>query len=166
MVSRRNLSVFQVAKIHAKMIKFHQKYFIESIPYEDINPDQIKSTNHKFKNIHNLENNLTRFQIYPETELACKYNKPIYKTQYSESLVEYEYGFDMNTGNLIVHPMATTRSFTDENSYVSVKIQKNAGQIAGKLKPQDTESTQLQELSLMNSTHFGAIHYDIHLDKK
>ena len=62
--------------------------------------------------------------------------------------------------------MATTCSFTDENSYVSVKFQKNTGQIGGKIKPQDTESTRLQELSLMNSTHFGAIHYDIHLDMK
>ena len=75
-------------------------------------------------------------------------------------------GFDMNTGNLIVHPMATSHSLTDENSYVSVKFQKNTGQIGAKLKPQDTESTRLQELSLMNSTHFGAIHYDIHLDMK
>ena len=34
-------TVFQVAKIHARMIKFHQKNLIESIPYEDVNPDQI-----------------------------------------------------------------------------------------------------------------------------
>ena len=27
-------TTFQVAKIHARMIKFHEKYFIESIPYE------------------------------------------------------------------------------------------------------------------------------------
>ena len=33
-------------------------------------------------------------------------------------------------------------------------------------KVHDTESTRLQELSLMNSTHFGAIHYDIHLNMK
>ena len=72
----------------------------------------------------------------------------------------------MNTGNLIVHPMATTRSFTDENSYVSVKFQKNTGQIGGKLKPEDTKSTRLKELSLINSTHFGAFHYDTHLDMK
>ena len=32
-------TTFQVAKIHARMIKIHQKYFIESIPYEDVNPD-------------------------------------------------------------------------------------------------------------------------------
>ena len=107
---------------------------------------------------------MSRFQTYPETELECKYNKPIYKTQFSEILVEYENGFDMKKGNLIVHPMATTRSFTDENSNVSVKIQKNAGRTGGNLKPQDTESTRLKELSLMNSTQFGAIHYDIHLD--
>ena len=43
------------------MIKFHQKYFSESILYEDVNPDQIRSMNHKFKNIHNIENKLTRF---------------------------------------------------------------------------------------------------------
>ena len=29
-------TTFQVAKIHARIIKFHQKYFVESIPYEDI----------------------------------------------------------------------------------------------------------------------------------
>ena len=30
-------------------------------------------------NLHNIENKLTRFQLYPETELACKYKKN-YKT--------------------------------------------------------------------------------------
>ena len=38
-------TVFQVAKIHARMIKIHQKYFIESIPYEDVKPDQIRTKN-------------------------------------------------------------------------------------------------------------------------
>ena len=32
-------TVFQVAKIHARMIKFHQNYFIESISFEEVNPD-------------------------------------------------------------------------------------------------------------------------------
>ena len=58
--------------------------------------------------------------------------------------------------------MATSRSYTAKNSYVLVKFQKNTGIIVGKLKPQDTTSTRLQELSLMNDTHFSAIHYDIH----
>ena len=49
---------------------------------------------------------------------------------------------------------------------MSVKFQKKTGRAGGKLKPQDTDSTRLQELSLMNNTHFGAIHYDIHLDMK
>ena len=148
------------------MIKFHQKYFFESIPSEEVNTDRIRSNNAKFRNLHNIENKLTRFQIYPETELACKYKKPIYKTQYSEILVEYEHGFNMNTGHLIVDPMATSHSPTDGNPYVSVKFQKNIGRIGGKLKPQDADSTRLQELSLMNRTYFGAIHYDIHLDMK
>ena len=62
--------------------------------------------------------------------------------------------------------MATSHSPTDGNLYVSVKFQKNIGRIGGKLKPQDADSTRLQELSLMNRTYFGAIHYDIHLYMK
>ena len=127
-----------------------------------MNSDQLRHSNYRFRNIHNIENELTRFQIYPETELVCKYTKPIYKTQYSEILVEYEQGFDMNTRKLLIHPMATSHSTTDENSYVPVKFLKNTGNIAGKLKPQDKDSTSLQELSLMNNTHFGAFHHEIH----
>ena len=139
------------------MIKFHQK---------GVSRVQIRSENHKFRNIHDKENKLTRSKIHPETELACKYNKPIYKTQYSENLFEYENSFDMNTVNFIVHPMVTSHSFTDENSYVSVKLEKSTGQIGGKLKPQDNESTRLKELSLNNSTHFGATYCEIQLDMK
>ena len=80
------------------MIKFHQKLFIESISFEDVNPEQNRQNNYKFRNRNNKENDLTRFQMYPEKKLACKYTKPLYKTQYSEILVEYEDGFDMNTG--------------------------------------------------------------------
>ena len=54
------------------MIKFHQKYFIESIPFEDVSPDKLRHSNFKIRIINNIENKLTRFQIYPETELACK----------------------------------------------------------------------------------------------
>ena len=70
-------TTFQVAKIHARMKKFHQTYFIESIPYEDVKPEKIRQINYKLRNINNIENKLTSFQIYPETELACKYNKPL-----------------------------------------------------------------------------------------
>ena len=74
-------TTFQVAKIHAQILKFHEKYFIESISYEKVNPSHKQSND--FKNILDIENKLTRFQIYHETELACKYSNPLYKTQYS-----------------------------------------------------------------------------------
>ena len=74
-------TTFQVVKIHARMIKFHEKYFIESIPYEQVNLSRKQSID--FKNIHDIENKLTRFQIYQETEFACKDRNPLYKTQYS-----------------------------------------------------------------------------------
>ena len=75
--------VFQEARIHARMIKFLQKCFIELIPFEKVNPDQNRNNNNNIRNLHNIENKLTRSQIYPETELACKYiKKTIYKSQY------------------------------------------------------------------------------------
>ena len=88
-------TTFQVAKIHARMIKFHEKFFIESILYEQVNPSHKQSTN--FRNIHNIENKVTHFQIYHETEFACKYRNPLNKTQYSEIFVEYDKGSDMTT---------------------------------------------------------------------
>ena len=60
------------------MIKFHKKCFIESIPYEQVNPSRKQSND--FKNIHDIENKLTRFQFYQETDFACKYSNPLYKT--------------------------------------------------------------------------------------
>ena len=105
-------TTFQVAKIHVRMIKFHVKCFIESISFEYVKSDQIRQSNYKLRNNHKIENKLTRFQLYPETELACKYTKPLYKTQCSEILVEYEDGFDMNTGKIIIHQMAASHSTT------------------------------------------------------
>ena len=40
-------TTFQVAKIHARMIKFS----IESILYKNVNPDQIRQSNYNFRNI-------------------------------------------------------------------------------------------------------------------
>ena len=75
------------------MTKFHLKHFIESIPFEDVNPEQIRQSNYKFRNIHNKQNKLTRFEIYPETELACKYTKPVYKTKYNRNSCQIQRWF-------------------------------------------------------------------------
>ena len=146
------------------MIKIHKKYFIESIPYEQVNPSHRQSTD--FRNIHDIENKLTRFQIYHETEFSCKNRNPLYKTQYSEILVEYEEGFDMTTGKVKFDPYATFHYKNDGTPNVPVNFYKYNGQLGGKLQPSDSKSTRLQELSLMNNTYFGNIHYDIHLEMK
>ena len=49
------------------MIKFHIKF----IPFDKINSDRIRSNQQKNKNVGDIENKLTRFQIYNETEVAC-----------------------------------------------------------------------------------------------
>ena len=119
-----------------------------------------------FRNIHIIENKLPRFQIYQETEIACKYRNPLYKTQYSEILVEYKKSFDKTTGKIKFDPYATGHPLNEGTAYIPVNFQKSTGQPGGKLKPHDSRSTRLQELSLMNNTYFGNIHYDIHLDMK
>ena len=119
-----------------------------------------------FQNIKNIENKLTRFQVYPETELAYKYNTPLYTTQYSQLLVECEKSFDINTGKLIISQYPTYHNKNDENSYIPVPFLKNTGRTGGKLRSQDQSSTRLQELSHMNNTYFGAIHYGMKLDYK
>ena len=132
------------------MIKFHEKFFIESIPYEQVNPSHKQSND--FKIIHDIENKLTRFQIYYEAEFSCKYSNPLYKTQYSEILFEYEKNFDMTTEKIKFDPYATSHPNNEGTSYVPVNFYKSTGNPGGKLKPYDNKSTRLQELSLMNST--------------
>ena len=114
-------TTFQVAKIHARMIKIYEKKFIESIPYEQVNQSRKQSTD--FRSIHIIENNLTRFQIYQETEIASKYRNPLYKTQYSEKLVEYEKGFDMTTEKIKFDPYATGHPLNEGTSYIPVNFQ-------------------------------------------
>ena len=59
--SEDTCTTFQVAKIHARMIKFPHNYFIESIPFEKVNPSQIRHHNNKFRNIHSLEKKINTF---------------------------------------------------------------------------------------------------------
>ena len=117
------------AKIHARMIKFHEKYFNESIPYEQVNPCNKQSND--FKNIHDIENKLACFQIYHETEFACKYRNPLYKTQYSGIFVEYEKSFDMTTGKIKFDPYATSHPINEGTSYVPVNFYKSTGNPGG-----------------------------------
>ena len=72
----------------------------------------------------------------------------------------------MTTGKIKFDPYATSHPINEGTSYIPVNFQKSTGQPGGKLKPHDSKSTLLQELLLMNSTYFGNIHYDIHLDMK
>ena len=72
----------------------------------------------------------------------------------------------MNTRKVIKNPHVTYRPTNDKNSYIPLNRLKNTGNIGGKIKPQDKDSTRLQELSLKNNIYFGASHYDLHLDIK
>ena len=96
---------------------------------------------------------------------AYKNPKPLFRTQYSEILVKYKKGYNMKTGKLFLNITDSNRNREDEKSYIPVTISKN-GNIGGKFRPENKDSTRQQELSLMNTTYFGAINYDIHIDIK
>ena len=72
----------------------------------------------------------------------------------------------MTTGKIKIDPYATSYPVSEGTSYVPVNFYKSTGQPDGKLTPSHSKSTRLQELSLMNNTYFGYIHYAIHLDMK
>ena len=165
--AKETTTTFQVERFLARMIKFHQNYFYESVPDDKVNPEKTRQINNRSNNINGIENKLTPFQIYPETEFACKNKTPLFKTQFSQLLVEYEKGFKINSGKLIFNPNPThCISNHDENSNLPVTFLKNTGKTGGKLRPPDKSSTRLQELTLMNNTYSGAINYDINLDMK
>ena len=64
----------------------------------------------------------------------------------------------MKTGRITIQHATHHPTTNDENSYIPVILLKNTGRTGGKVKPQDKNSTRLQEQSLMNNTYFGAIH--------
>ena len=72
----------------------------------------------------------------------------------------------MTTGKMKINPHTTAHYSNEGKPYTQINFRKYSGQPGGKLTPIDNEITRLQELSLMNDTYFGNIHYDIHLDMK
>ena len=72
----------------------------------------------------------------------------------------------MTTGKVKVNPHATAKHKYDGKPYTPVDFKKSRSQPGGRIIPIDTDSTRLQELSLMNTTYFGNIHYGIHSDMK
>ena len=65
-------TTFHVFKILARMIKVLENFFLESIPFNQLHPDRRRPDEKPYRNIQGTEHKLTRFQLHPETELACK----------------------------------------------------------------------------------------------
>ena len=58
------------------------------------------------------------------------------------------------------------QNLKNEKLFIPVIFYISTGNPGGKLRPEDKDSTRLQELSLMNNTYFGAIRNNIHLVTK
>ena len=89
------------------MIKFHQKYFNESILFDQVNADEIRRNNKQNKNIDGIENKITRFQIYPEM-ISPATTKPHYIQKHIQKyLSNTKKSFDMKTGKLNINATQT-----------------------------------------------------------
>ena len=54
----------------------------------------------------------------------------------------------------------------DEKFYIPVTFYENNGNIGGKIRPENKDSTRLWKFSLMKYKYSGAKHYEVHLDMK
>ena len=90
----------------------------------------------------------------------------IFRIQHSDIFVKYEKRFDMKTDKLIHDMHEPIRNREDKKPHISVTFQKKNGNFGGKIRPENTDSTRLEEISLMIITYFGVIQYYIHLDMK
>ena len=107
-----------------------------------------------------MESKLTPFQIYSETELACKYPKSL-------SLSIFRFFFEyMKTGKLILNMANPNQNREIEKFCIPVRFYRNNGNIGEKAVPENQYSSRLQELYLMKTRYSRAIHYDIHFDMK
>ena len=72
----------------------------------------------------------------------------------------------MKTGILISPMSHSNQTREGEQFYIPVIFYKNNESVGVKLLSENRDSTQLQELSLMNKTFVGVIQYDVYLDMK
>ena len=108
-------ATFEVAKIHASLIKFHEKYFIESMPYDNINPDQTRPNPNPFKN-KNKPNHFSKQKIQ---KFLSKRKKN-----------------DMKTGKLVLD-MQDLMEQRRQKFYTPVLFCKLNGKIVGKVRPEN-----------------------------
>ena len=67
---------------------------------------------------------MKRFHFYPETEVACKYSKLLFRTQKLEIFVEYEKSFNMKTGELVLDMAEPNQKRENGKPYIPVLFYK------------------------------------------
>ena len=86
------------------------------------------------KNIQVIENKLNVFECIQKTSLQVNIrNLFFFKKLYSEILIEYKNGYEMNTRKLIIHEAAVIRNR-------DTSLTKKKQQIGGKLLPVNLDS--------------------------
>ena len=88
---------FEMLRFNAYMVKYQDRYWIETNTDWTLVWKLNKQNKNNTKNKNNTQI-ATRFEVYGKPEFYCGSTKPLYPTEYEDTIIIYEHSFDMNTG--------------------------------------------------------------------
>ena len=107
--------LFELIRFDAFMVKDQERYWIDTNA-EWTTVQEHDRTKKTVMN-DNKSNRATRFEIFPTVAHECGSPKPIHKTEYDDIYILYEYGFDMNTGKVILKQ----KGKFENNKFIKIK---------------------------------------------
>ena len=90
--------LFEIIRFDAFMVKYQDRYWIET--NAEWTAVQQTDITQKMK-LNKTDTIATRFEVFPLVERECGSLQPLYKTEYDDIYIIYEYGFDMHTGQKV-----------------------------------------------------------------
>ena len=129
------------------MVKYQDRYWIET--NAEWTTVQQHDTTQKAK-LNKTDNIATRLEVYPLVERECGSLQPIHKTEYDNIYINYEYGFNMHTGQKVTKKKD---KFDDEKVI--------------KIKPKHIISEQIRYEDEDNKQYYyGFVNENTHLNMK
>ena len=178
-------TLYAVTTQVGKMLKFDNRYFIETLSpelnlkYDFKDAPDMHKTYTMMQRLHAWHRHkLLRVEIYNEQTSECLSSNAteipdLYKTQYDEIFIRYKYGFDMNTGKVNWDRFANDKNDLVHNKYFNATVDsvRHAGTdtYRNKLVPSadDQKILEREKLSLlfkekdadMNESRFGELDF-------
>ena len=135
--------LFEVIRFDAFMVKYQDKYWIETnAEWTTVQQPDI-TQKAKFNKTDTIA---TRFEVYPLVERECGSLQPIHKTECDNFYIIYEYGFDMHTGQKVTRK----KDKFDDEKFKKIKPKKI---ISGQTRYEDENNKQYYYGFVNENTH-------------